>query len=138
MDGTPSSDVKAILRLEAGAISLTTERQVYSPILRRHVTRTSREPHTHPLHLALAQGAHPSIIESLTEADPSVLLVRDGSQRDAPLLVLLNARQSSSWCDQHRPRFVVDRMLLEAPFCASVVDRHGYKIRPADGEATHL
>lgn len=132
VDGASLSDVQAILRLDAGAISrsvsLTTERQVYCPVLRRHVTRTAREQHTYPLHLALAKGAHPPIIEALIDADPSVLLVRDGPQRDTPLLVLLKARQSSSLCDHRHPRAMVDlvdRMLLEVPFCASVVDRHG-------------
>jgi Ankyrin repeats (many copies) len=90
---------------------------VWCPTKQRHVQRHVREMYSFPLHLAIAKEASTGAIELLIDADPSVLVVRDGPHHDTPLLAVL--RTSPTRLD------VVDAIIVTQPFCASIKDRMG-------------
>jgi Ankyrin repeat len=90
---------------------------VWHPSKRRHVRRRVRELYSFPLHLAIANEASTDAIELLIDADPSVLVVRDGPRHDTPLLAVL--RTSPTRLD------VVDAIIVTQPFCASIKDDRG-------------
>lgn len=119
--GAKRDELERILRHDPHAASrsvpLVRSTTAWHPAKRRHVQRVVREMYSFPLHLAIAKGASTEAIELLMDADPSVLVVRDGPHHDTPLLAVL--RTSPTRLD------VVDAIIVTQPFCASIKDDQG-------------
>jgi len=104
------------------SVIIKTNKQVMDPLTCKFVMKQKQEPFTYPLHLAIHNKASHKVIEMLIKAAPSVLCIRDGSQRETPLAVLL----------KHSPDVkLVDTMLLLKPKCVFMKDRH-------DNTAVHV
>ena len=121
-----ANDIDQMLRRDPSAatksISLRTNKLVVDPLTLKVEMKLVKESYTLPLHLAIKYKASPEVIEMLVAAAPSVLLARDGPQRETPLMVMLKMQPDVK---------LVDALLLKNPSCATVRDRH-------DNSALHI
>lgn len=95
-------------------------KQVYSHQLRTHIHKVVKEKYTYPLNLAIQHGANPKVIEFLIDTAPCVLTRKDGQMEESSLSILLK------YSNPHDPSTMalVDKILYDAPECASLKDRH--------------
>lgn len=121
-----AKDIDQMLRRDPSSatksISLRTNKLVVDPLTLKVERKLVKESYTLPLHLAIKYKASPEVIEMLVAAAPSVLLARDGPQRETPLMVMLKMQPDVK---------LVDALLLKNPSCATVRDRH-------DNSALHI
>jgi len=114
-----AKDIDQMLRRDPSAatksIYLRTNKLVVDPLTLKVEMKLVRETYTLPLHLAIKYKASPEVIEMLVAAAPSVLLARDGAQKETPLMVMLKMQPDVK---------LVDALLLKNPSCATVRDRN--------------
>lgn len=113
------SEVQHILKIDPQAASrslvLETHKNVVNPLTCQCEIKLVKEPFTYPLHLAIRNQASTEVVQALIQADPGVLMVRDGPMKDTPLSLALKFSPDL---------LLVDTMLLVAPKCVTLRDRH--------------
>jgi hypothetical protein len=112
--------LQGILRDDTGAASrrlaLFTEEKVYNYLSHHLETRKIRESYTYPLNMALEKGFNATIIESLIDADKTVLARKDGLEQEGSLHILLKHQRNNT--------DAVDAILMANPRSVLVEDRH--------------
>lgn len=112
--------VGAAAALVSHPMILHSVKQVYSHQLRTQIHKVVKEKYAYPLNLAIQHGANPKVIEFLIDTAPCVLTRKDGQMEESSLSILLK------YSNPHDPSTMtlVDKILYDAPECASLKDRH--------------
>jgi hypothetical protein len=115
---TPS-EIEYLIRQDPAAVTrsikLTSYKKVYSPILKKTVTKLVMEKYSYPLNLALQARACNQVLEFLVDAGPQVLSMPDGSLQETPISVFLRYHPSNT--------VLFDKLLLGCPSSAYARDR---------------